>query len=176
MTQPALAAWVKLLASSELLRIVPATEPDVPLILEFIRELAEYEKLLDRVEATEERLRETLFGAEPAASCVVAYLGERPVAFALFYFSYSTFAGLPGLYLEDLFVKPDVRGLGIGRALFRHLANLAKKKGCWRIEWAVLHWNKSAIGFYESIGAVPMDEWAVYRLSEEALESLANES
>ena len=162
--------------SAEPLRIVAATERDVPLILEFIRELAEYEKLLDRVEATEKRLRETLFGAEPAAACVLAYQGGQPVAFALFYFTYSTFAGLPGLYLEDLFVKPEMRGQGLGRALLRHLANLAKEKGCWRIEWAVLHWNKSAIGFYESIGAVPMDEWAVYRLSGDALESLAKES
>lgn len=157
------------------LRIVSATERDVPLILEFIRELADYEKLLDRVEATEGRLRETLFGAKPAASCVLAYDGERPVAFALFYYTYSTFAGLPGLYLEDLFVKPDARGQGLGRALLRHLAQLAKQEGCWRIEWAVLHWNKSAIGFYESLGAVPMDEWAVYRLSNEALERLAGE-
>ena len=155
------------------LRIVSATKLDVPLILEFIRELADYEKMLDRVEATEERLRETLFGARPAASCVLAYLDDRPVAFALFYYTYSTFAGLPGLYLEDLFVKPDARGQGFGRALLRHLAQLAKEKGCWRIEWAVLHWNKSAIGFYESLGAVPMDEWAVYRLSNEALERLA---
>lgn len=157
------------------LRIVSATERDVPLILEFIRELADYEKLLDRVEATEERLRDTLFGAKPAASCVLAYDGDRPVAFALFYYTYSTFVGLPGLYLEDLFVKPDARGQGLGRALLRHLAQLAKEKGCWRIEWAVLHWNQSAIGFYESLGAVPMDEWAVYRLSNDALERLAGE-
>ena len=162
------------MASSQL-RIVSANERDVPLILEFIRELADYEKMLDRVEATEERLRDTLFGEKPAASCVLAFHGDRPVGFALFYYTYSTFAGLPGLYLEDLFVKPDARGQGLGRALLRHLARLAKEKGCWRIEWAVLHWNKSAIGFYESLGAVPMNEWAVYRLSNEALETLAGE-
>ncbi len=162
------------MASSQL-RIVSATERDVPLILEFIRELADYEKLLDRVDATEERLRETLFGPKPAASCVLAYQGDRPVAFALFYYTYSTFAGRPGLYLEDLFVKPDARSQGLGRALLRHLAQLAKEEGCWRIEWAVLHWNKSAIGFYESLGAFPMDEWAVYRLAGDALEKLACE-
>lgn len=164
------------MASTQPLRIVPAAEQDVPLILEFIRELAEYEKLLARVEATEERLRETLFGATPAASCVLAYRGESRVGFALFYYTYSTFVGLPGLYLEDLFVKPDVRGQGVGRALLRHLAQLAREKGCWRIEWAVLKWNQPAIRFYGSLGAVPMDEWAVYRLWGDALERLASES
>ena len=159
----------------EPLRIVAATEPDVPLILQFIRDLADYEKLSDHVAATEARVRENLFGAAPKAACVLAYQGNRAVAFALFYFTYSTFAGLPGLYLEDLFVQADVRGQGVGRALLRHLAQLAKEHGCWRIEWAVLHWNKSAIGFYEGLGAVPMDEWAVYRLSGAALESLALE-
>ena len=157
------------------LRIVPATERDVPLVLEFIRELAKYEKLLHRVEATEERLRETLFGDKPAAECVLGYSGDQPVGFALFYYTYSTFAGLPGLYLEDLFVRPEARGRGFGRMLLQHLARLTKEKGCWRIEWAVLHWNKSAIGFYESLGAVPMDEWAVYRLSGEPLKTLADE-
>ena len=157
------------------LQIRAANERDVPLILEFIRDLAAYEKLLDRLEATEARLHETLFGEKPVASCVLAYQGERPVAFALYYFTYSTFAGLPGLYLEDLFVKPEFRGQGIGRELFRRLAQIARDEGCWRIEWAVLHWNKSAIGFYEKLGAVPMDEWAVYRLSGPALSRLAEE-
>ncbi|HET6670088.1 MAG TPA: GNAT family N-acetyltransferase [Pyrinomonadaceae bacterium] len=157
-------------------QIRPANESDVPLILEFIRELAVYEKLLDRVEATEARLREALFGTRPVASCILAYQAERPVAFALYYFTYSTFAGLPGLYLEDLFVKPDCRGQGLGQALLRHLAKLAKDKGCWRIEWAVLHWNQSAIRFYEKLGAVPMNEWAVYRLSGAALSRLADEN
>ena len=160
---------------SQPLRIVPATERDVPLILQFIRELAEYEKLADRVEATEERVRENLFGPSPKAFCVLAYYERRVVAFALYYFTYATFAGLPGLYLEDLFVKPDVRGQGVGRELLRYLAQLALREGCWRIEWAVLHWNKSAIGFYEKLGAIPMDEWAVYRLSGESLKRLAEE-
>jgi len=159
----------------EPLRIVSATQKDVPLILEFIKDLAAYEKLLPEVTATEERLRQNLFGPAPKASCVLAYQGARAVAFALFYFTYSTFGGLPGLYLEDLFVKSDVRGQGFGRALLRHLARLAKEHGCWRIEWAVLHWNKSAIGFYENLGAVAMDEWAVYRLTGAALERLAQE-
>jgi GNAT superfamily N-acetyltransferase len=160
---------------SEPLQIRPATERDVPLILEFIRDLAAYEKLLERVEVSEARLQESLFGTKRVASCVLAYQRERPVAFALYYFTYSTFAGLPGLYLEDLFVKPEFRGHGIGRALLRHLAKLARDEGCWRIEWAVLHWNKPAIGFYESLGAMPMDEWAVYRLSGAELNKLADE-
>lgn len=163
------------LGLSQTLRIVQATEQDVPLILHFIRKLAEYEKLADEVEATEERVRVNLFGASPRVFCVLAYHETRPVAFALYYFTYSTFAGLPGLYLEDLFVKPEVRGQGVGRELLRHLAKLALREGCYRIEWAVLHWNKSAIGFYERLGAVPMQEWAVYRLSGAALSGLANE-
>lgn len=157
------------------MRIVTASERDVPLILEFIRELAAYEKHLDRVEATEARIRENLFGAQPAASVIFAFSGDKPVGFAVFYFTYSTFAGLPGLYLEDLFVKPEQRGLGIGRQLLRYLARLAKKKGCWRIEWAVLHWNETAIGFYRKLGAIPMEEWAVYRLFGAPLDQLAAE-
>jgi len=157
------------------LRIVTATEQDTPLILEFIRGLAAYEKLLDRLEATEERIRETIFGAEPAASVIFALQDDRPVGFAVYYFTYSTFAGLPGLYLEDVFVKPDTRGQGIGRELLRYLARLAKQRKCWRIEWAVLHWNQPAINFYKSLGAVPMDEWAVYRLSGAALDQLGAE-
>lgn len=161
------------MSSSESLRILPATEADVPLILEFIRELAAYEKLLDRMKATQARLRETLFGTQPVAFCVIAFQGEDAVGFALFYYTYSTFAGRCGLYLEDLFVRPEARGQGYGRALLRYLAKLALEKDCWRIEWAVLHWNKPAIAFYEGLGAVPQDEWAVYRLSGEALTKLA---
>lgn len=152
-----------------------ATERDVPLILGFIRELAEYEKLLDRLETSEERIRNTIFSAEPTASAILAYVVDRPVGFAVFYYSYSTFVGLPGLYLEDLYVKPDARGKGVGRELLRHLAKLAQRKGCWRIEWAVLNWNEPAIRFYRSVGAVPLDEWAVYRLSGEPLDRLALE-
>jgi len=164
------------MASAVALRIVTATERDVPLILEFIRELAAYERHLDRVEATEARIRDTLFGSNPAASVVFAFHKDKPVAFAVFYFTYSTFAGLPGLYLEDLFVKPEARGLGIGRQLLSYLARLAKEKGCWRIEWAVLHWNEAAIGFYRKLGAIPMEEWDVYRLFGLSLDQLAAES
>ncbi len=163
------------MTSAVALRIVTATEPDVPLILEFIRELAAYEKHLHRVEATEARIRETLFGAEPAASVVFAFDGDKPVGFAVFYFTYSTFAGLPGLYLEDLFVRSEARGLGTGRQLLRYLARLAKEKGCCRIEWAVLHGNETAIGFYRNLGAIPMEEWAVYRLFGAPLDQLAEE-
>lgn len=164
------------MASHADLRIQTATEQDVPLILEFIRELAVYERQLDRVEATEARIRRTLFGAEPSASVIFAFEGDNPVGFAVFYFTYSTFAGLPGLYLEDLFVRPEARRLGIGRQLLRYLAKLAKEKGCWRIEWAVLHWNEAAIGFYRKLGAISMDEWAVYRLYGPPLDQLAAES
>ena len=164
------------MASSMPLRIESATERDIPLILEFIRELAAYERHLDRVEATEARLRRTLFGTEPSASVIFVYDGEKPVGFAVFYFTYSTFAGLPGMYLEDLFVRPEARGLGVGRQMLRYLARLAKAKGCWRIEWAVLHWNKTAIGFYQKLGAIPMEEWAVYRLFGTSLDQLASES
>jgi GNAT superfamily N-acetyltransferase len=163
------------MASAVALRIVTATERDVSLILEFIRELAVYERNLHRVEATEARIRETLFGAEPAASVIFAFDGDKPVGFAVFYFTYSTFAGLPGLYLEDLFVKQEARGLGVGRHLLRYLAKFAKEKGCWRIEWAVLHWNKTAIGFYRKLGAIPMEEWAVYRLFGTPFDQLAAE-
>lgn len=164
------------MASAVALRIVTATERDIPLILEFIRELAAYERHLHRVEATEARIRETLFGAEPAASVIFAFNEDKPVGFAVFYFTYSTFAGLPGLYLEDLFVKPEARGLGIGRQLLRYVAKVAKANGCWRIEWAVLHWNETAIGFYRKLGAIPMEEWAVYRLFGTALDQLAAEN
>jgi GNAT superfamily N-acetyltransferase len=161
------------MGSSWSLRIEPATERDIPLILEFVRGLAEYEKHLDRVEATEERIRKTIFGAEPAAHVLFAYENNTPVGFAVFFYTYSTFVGLTGLYLEDLYVKPEARGKGVGRALLRFLARLAKEKNCWRIEWAVLNWNESAIHFYKGVGAVPMNEWDVYRLSGNELDLLA---
>jgi len=163
------------LGSSKSLRIEPATERDIPLILEFVRGLAEYEKHLDRVEATEERIRKTLFGAVPAARVVFAYDNDTPVGYAVFFYTYSSFVALPGVYLEDLFVKPEARGKGVGRELLRYLARLAKEKGFSRIEWAVLHWNEPAIGFYKRLGAVPMDEWDVYRLSGNELDRLATE-
>lgn len=147
---------------------------DVPLILGFIRQLASYEKLAHEVRATEGLLRETLFGPRPYAEVVIAELRGEPVGFALFFHSFSTFLGRPGLYLEDLFVVPERRGLGIGKVLLVHLSKLAKERGLGRVEWSVLNWNEPAIRFYRSLGATPMDEWTVYRLSGEALEALAS--
>jgi GNAT superfamily N-acetyltransferase len=154
-------------------RIVPATEADIPEILGMIRGLAEYEKLADQVKATEEQLRETLFGERPAAEVVMAHLESECVGFALFFPNYSTFLAQPGIYLEDLFVKPHARGYGAGLALLTHLAKLAVERGCGRIEWGVLDWNKPSIEFYKKLGAVPMDEWTKYRLAGDALERLA---
>jgi len=151
------------------LTIREATRADVPLILTFIRELAEYEKLLHEVEATEADLAETLFGARPYAEVVIAESEGNPAGFALFFHNYSTFAGRPGIYLEDLYIRPEARGKGIGRALLAHLAETALTRSCARLEWAVLDWNRPAIGFYESLGAKAMDEWTVYRLSGETL-------
>lgn len=141
---------------------------DVPLILELIRGLAAYERMLDQVEATEERLLGTLFpadGTAPAAHCVLADVGGVPTGFALYFFNYSTFLAKPGLYLEDLFVTPEYRGQGIGKALLLHLARLAKERGCGRMEWSVLDWNQPAIEFYESVGARRLREWQTFRLS-----------
>jgi GNAT superfamily N-acetyltransferase len=152
-----------------------ATVTDIPLILSFIKELAEYEKLSNEVVATEEMLSESLFGAHTFAEIVIGYYEDEPVAFALFFHNFSTFLGKPGLYLEDLYVKPEMRGKGIGKVLITYLANLAKQRGCGRFEWWVLDWNKEAIRFYQSIGAKSMDEWTVQRIDGEALDQLANE-
>ena len=153
--------------------IRPATEDDVPIILSLIRELAAYERLSHAVVATEGLLRESLFGERRGAEVLIACCKGAPAGFALFFHSFSTFLGRPGIYLEDLYVKPEFRGRGIGRALLTHLARLAKERGCGRLEWAVLDWNEPAIKLYKSIGAVPMDEWTVYRVTGEALETLA---
>lgn len=155
------------------IRIVPATEADVPVILELIRGLADYEKLAPMVTATEERLRETLFGAGRTAEVLLARDEGECVGFAVFFWTYSTFLAQPGLYLEDLYVKPHFRGKGIGSALLRRLARLATERGCGRVEWAVLDWNEPSIRFYKTLGAVPMDEWTNYRLTGEALERLS---
>jgi GNAT superfamily N-acetyltransferase len=157
------------------LRIVPAVEADLPLIHRFIRELAEYERLLDAVTATEEKLRRTLFGPRPCAEVVLAYEGDEPLGFALFFPNYSTFLAQPGIYLEDLYVRPEARGKGVGRALLVHLARLAVERGCGRLEWAVLDWNETAIRFYKGLEARPMDEWIVFRLTGEPLARLAAE-
>ena len=145
------------------------------MIAELIRGLARYEKLEDQVEMTEELLDTALFGQRPYAEVVLAEDGGRPAGFALFFHNFSTFLGRPGIYLEDLFVLPEHRGSGIGRMLLAHLARLAVERGCGRLEWAVLDWNRDAIGFYERLGARPNSEWTVYRLTGEALSSLARQ-
>lgn len=151
----------------------PATIRDVPDILAFIRGLAEYERLAGEVEATEEKLRESLFGPRPAAEVVFVREGAERVGFALFFETYSTFLAQRGLYLEDLFVKPEHRGRGYGKALLVHLAGIAVARGCGRFEWSVLDWNEPAIGFYRSLGARQMEQWNLFRLTGEALAALA---
>lgn len=151
-----------------------AEEKDVPLILRFIRELAEYEKLLHEVVATEEILRESLFERKMAGVILGEYQ-EKPVAFALFFHNFSTFLGRPGIYLEDLYVQPEMRGKGIGRMILSFLAQLALDRKCGRLEWWCLDWNRSSIGFYERIGAEPMDDWTVYRVDGVTLEQLSRE-
>ncbi len=163
------------MAISKELRIEQATENDVPLLMKFIHGLAQYEKLLGSVSATEERLRASLFGSRPYAEAILAYENDKPVAYAIYFFTYSSFVGLPGLYLEDLFVLPESRGSGIGRNLLAFLAARAREHGCGRMEWAVLNWNEPAIRFYENLGAEPMTDWTVYRLSEKTLEEVASQ-
>lgn len=150
-----------------------ASENDVPLILSFIKELAEYEKLLHEVVATEAILKETLFGDKAHAEMIIGYLNEKPVSFALYFHNFSTFLGRPGIYLEDLYVKPEVRGKGIGQKMLAYLARLTKERKCGRLEWRVLDWNETAINFYKHIGAKAMDEWTVYRVTDKALDDLA---
>jgi GNAT superfamily N-acetyltransferase len=161
--------------SSSNFQIRRATERDVPVILSFIRQLAEYERLSHEAVMTEEILRESLFGSRPAAEVLLGYSGDRPVAFAVFFHNFSTFLGRSGLYLEDLFVIPEMRGKGFGRALLVELAKIARERECGRFEWAVLDWNEPAIEFYKAIGAVPMDEWTIFRVTGEALNRLAGE-
>jgi len=146
------------------LELRPASENDVPLLLFFIRKLAEYERLPSEVTATEELLRENFFGQRRYAEAVFAYADGAPVGFAIFFHNFSTYAGRPGIYLEDLFVDPELRGHGIGRALLRYLEDLAVERGCAHVQWAVLDWNERAIGFYRRLGAVALDDWTLYRL------------
>jgi GNAT superfamily N-acetyltransferase len=171
------------------IRISPATERDVPVVLEMIRGLAEYEKLAHLMTATEERIRTTLFGADqfgtdqfarsPAAEVLLAYLlgqqGEECVGFAVFYRTYSTFLAEPGIYLEDLFVKPDARGQGVGSRLLGRVARIARERGWSRVEWEVLDWNEPSIRFYRRLGAIPMDAWTKYRLTGEAFRRAAEQ-
>jgi len=149
-----------------------ASEKEVPLILAFIKELAEYERLSHEVVATEEALQKWLFGERPVAEVAIGDDEDEPAGFALFFHNFSTFLGRPGIYLEDLYVRPEFRGRGVGRVLLTHLAKLAKERGCGRLEWSVLNWNGPAIGFYESLGASQVDGWTVYRVTGEALEEL----
>ena len=151
----------------------PAEEKDIGVIREFIQELADFERLAHEVVATEALLQRALFGERPVAEAVIAEHEGTPAGFALFFHTFSTFLARPGLYLEDLFVRPSVRGKGIGKALLRHLAHLAVERDCGRVEWSVLDWNRSAIQFYEKLGAAPMAEWTVYRLAGSALREFA---
>ena len=162
--------------AADTLRIVQANERDIPLIHTFIRELAEYERLLHDVIATEDQLRRTLFGSRPAAEIVIAYDGADPAGFAIFFQSYSTFLAKPGLYLEDLFVRPSARGKGIGRRLLTYLARLAVDRDYGRLEWRVLDWNETAIRFYRSIGAQPLGDWTEFRVTGDALRALAGQN
>lgn len=149
-----------------------AVVTDIPLILDFIKELADYEKMLDKVVATQENLREWLF-KKKTAEALIGELDGKPVGFALFFHNFSTFLGQAGIYLEDLYVKPQARGKGFGKAFFRRLASIAVERGCGRLEWCCLDWNKPSIDFYLFMGAKPMNDWTVYRITGETLTSLA---
>jgi GNAT superfamily N-acetyltransferase len=149
----------------ENIRIVPAQVADIPVILRMIRALAEYEQLTHEVTATEQDLRQSLFGPRPAGEVVLAYNGDVPIGFALFFHNFSTFLGKQGLYLEDLFVVPDWRGRGVGKQLLAHVASIADSRQCGRLEWTVLDWNESAIAFYRRMGAHVLDEWRICRLT-----------
>jgi GNAT superfamily N-acetyltransferase len=155
--------------------IRPATSKDTALILRFIRELADYEKLLHEVVADEATLKQNLFGEMPHAKVVIGEYNGKPVSFALYFHNFSTFLGRPGIYLEDLYVQPDMRGKGLGKILLGYLASLAVELNCGRLEWWVLDWNKPAIDFYRSLGAQTMDEWTVNRVTDQALGELAKQ-
>jgi GNAT superfamily N-acetyltransferase len=159
----------------ESLQIRKARKSDVPLILHFIKELANYEKLLHEVTATVELLEANLFGEKSVAEVVIASFENKDVGFALYFHNFSTFVGKSGIYLEDLYVSPEYRGKGFGKTLLKYLANLAVERDCGRLEWWVLDWNESAINFYKSLGAKPMDEWTVFRVTGDDLVNLANE-
>jgi GNAT superfamily N-acetyltransferase len=154
--------------------IRPARVEDVPVILQLIRDLATYERAPKEVVATEQLLVDVVFGEKPVAEVLLAFEEESPVGFAVYFYNFSTWLGRPGLYLEDLFVKPEKRGKGYGRALLVELAKIACDRGCGRMEWAVLDWNEPAIKFYRGLGAKPMDEWTVFRLTRDGIAKLAN--
>ena len=154
--------------------IQPAVRADVPVIFSFIKKLADYERLSHEVVATEELLRESLFGRRRTAEVALGYFKRAPVAFVLFFHNYSTFVGRPGIYIEDLYVDEAFRGRGFGSALLRYVANLAVERYCGRLEWAVLDWNEPAINFYKKLGAVPMNQWTVFRVTDDELKKLAD--
>ena len=154
-------------------QIRPATKTDVPVILSFIKKLADYERLSHEVTATEKTLRETLFSRRHAAEVAIGYFKRQPVCFVIFFHNYSTFLGLPGIYIEDLFVDEAFRRRGFGNALLRYVAGVAKERQCGRLEWSVLDWNEPAVNFYKKLGAVPMHEWTVFRLTGENLTKFA---
>jgi len=154
------------------IRIVRATERDVPLILQFIRELAEYERAPESAVATVEGLTKELFGEPPAAEVLIAYLDGDPAGFALFFHNFSTWLGRRGVFLEDIFVRPTARRNGLGEALFREIGSIARERGCGRLEWSVLNWNDLAISFYKKMGAKALDDWTTFRLEGEALDRL----
>jgi GNAT superfamily N-acetyltransferase len=156
-------------------KIRAATEDDAAVILALIKELAEYEKLSHEVEATEADIRQSLFGDRPVAETLIGELEGDPIGFALFFYNFSTFLGKPGIYLEDLYVKPDFRSNGFGRKMLAHIARLSKERNCGRFEWSVLDWNEPAIRTYDRLNARPMKEWILYRLTGEALNKLAQE-
>jgi len=155
-------------------KIRPAHVEDVPIILQLIRDLATYERAPDDVVATEELLSDVLFGEKPAAEVLLAFEEKSPIGFAVYFYNFSTWLGRPGLYLEDLFVRPEKRGKGYGRALLVELAKIARDRGCGRMEWAVLDWNEPAIEFYRALGAKPMNEWTVFRLTRDEIANLAD--
>jgi GNAT superfamily N-acetyltransferase len=159
--------------NNSIIKIRQAVATDVPAILGFIRALAEYEKLTHACIATENLLHEHLFGPAKAAEVLIAELNGKPVAFALFFGTFSTFLARPGIYLEDLFVLPEARGHGIGKALLSAIARIAVQRNCGRLEWAVLDWNDPAVGFYKKLGAAPLDDWTTYRVTGETLEKLS---
>ena len=160
--------------SNDNLKIKIAEKKDCTIILDFIKQLAEYEKLSNEVKATTEQIEKTLFGKNSNAECIIGYYENKPIGFALFFHNYSTFLAKPGIYLEDLFVIPEMRGKGFGKSLLKHLAKLAVDRNCGRLEWAVLNWNTPAIDFYKSLEAEPMDEWTVFRLTGKSLIKLAD--
>jgi GNAT superfamily N-acetyltransferase len=159
---------------TDAITIRPARRDDLPAVLGFIRELAVYERLAEPVQATEADLAAALFGARPHAQVVLGCLAGTPVGFALFFHNFSTVTGKPGIYLEDLFVRPEARGHGVGKQLLSWLARTALERGCARLDWAVLDWNAPSIGFYRSVGAVALDEWTIMRIAGAALERLAH--